>query len=313
MSSTQLKKEIYLRDVARRWKSELDTDKKVYILSPYITSKAEDVLANAKNCEIYTDFSIENFVFGSSSLSTLKNLINKGFEVYSVPNLHAKIILIADTFVSIGSQNLTNQGTKNKEATFTSTSLEVVKFVENEFKDNWISNRKEITLEMIEYLESEIKPLKKIYRDLKKGMGKVENFIAEQEKQHEIKHKEKIEYEKKLARLKAKLVEIEKTQLFIQGSVRNVESSQFWLGGFYSKVWTFVPDSQYGADLLNWRIGIKEKSIEKTHYYLSLIENTGKLSWARVMKTRITHFQQGIGWSNISINDESYEICFIAN
>ena len=191
-SPTQLKKEIYLRNVAKRWKSELNTDKKVYILSPYITSNtAESVVKNTQSCEIYTVFNIENFLIGTSSIVALKNLINKGFKIYHIPQLHAKIVLIADTFVSIGSQNLTNQGTKSKEATFTSTSLEVVKFVENELKE-WLKDSKEISLEIIEFLDEELKPLRKKQKDLKKSIENIEESVKKKEQQLEINKQRKI-------------------------------------------------------------------------------------------------------------------------
>lgn len=315
-SLAQLKKEIFLRNVAGRWKTVLNTDKKVYVLSPYITSVAEKILENVKNvgdCEIYTTFEIENFVFGSSSLKTLKNLFEKGFKIYFVPQLHAKIILVADTFVSIGSQNLTIQGTKNKEATFTSTSLEAVKFVENELIE-WIKDSKEISLEMIEETEKEIRPLKKLFKKLKGDIEKVEEFVIEKENQREIERKEKIEYEKRIAILKAKVREIEKTQVFVRGSVKSVESQSYsYFGKNYSNVWTFMPYLNYGSDLLNWRINLERKSLQKTFYCLALVKDTGKLGWARVTKTRITYFQQGVGSSEININGTNYEIAFVAN
>jgi hypothetical protein len=309
---TQLKKEIYLRNVARRWKSELDTNKKVYILSPYITSKtAENVLEKTKNCEIYTDFNIENYLIGASSINTLKNLVKKGFKVYSIPQLHAKIILISDAFVSIGSQNLTNQGTKNKEATFTSTSSEIVKFIEEELKENWFSEREEISLEMLEDLEKIIKPLKKRYKKFTLEIKKVEEELKEREKQRINERQKQADYQKRLRELKTKLEEIEKTHEYVRGSI-DVKESESWNG--YSSVWTFIPSSNYGSDLLSWRIGVEKINLIKTFRYLSIIETSGKLAWARVMKTRITKYEKSVSWNNsITLNEKTYSVVFTAN
>ena len=316
-SYTQLKKEIYLRNVARRWKSELSTKKKVYILSPYMTSKtAETVAEDTQDCEIYTTFNIENFIFGTSSFTTLKNLIKKGFKIYDVPLLHAKIILVTDTFVSIGSQNLTNQGTKNKEATFTSTSLEIVRFVESELTE-WLKDSKEISLETIEDFEKNIRPLKKIYKELKKGVVKAKEFIDEQEEKRKLERQREINSQKRLQRLRTRLSEIEKTQEVVSGTVKSRESYWYssWDGAYYpsSKVMTFVPKS-YNPDLLNWSIGSDKISLNKNYRYLALIEDTVKLGWAKIVKTRISKYGQGVSLSEpINLSGDNYNLYFRAN
>ncbi len=290
-SSTQLKKEIYLRDVARRWKSELNTDKKVYILSPYITSKAEDVLENAKDCEIYTDFSIENFAFGSSSLSTIKNLINKGFKVYSIQNIHAKIVLVTDTFVSIGSQNLTNQGTQNKEATFTSDDLEVVQFIESELKENWFNHLKEITLEVVEILEKELKPLIVKRKKLNNEVEKVKESFEKKEKEQETEKQRSLNY----LGLRHNIGRIKRDGFGIQGKIKDKEQKYFTQDSYYSKlsyVQTFEADSR-DKNLLMWRVRNDSPILlEKTFRYLAVIEDIGKLGWARIMEKSITYVGQ---------------------
>lgn len=267
----------------------------VYILSPYITSEtAEEVLENVENCELYTLFNIENFINGSSSIETLKNLIYQGFNVYFIPQLHAKIVLVVDKFVSIGSQNLTNQGTRNKEATFTSTSLSVVKFIEDELQ-KWFVERTEVSLELLEDIKDRISHLQELYDEFRDEVEKVEEQIElEKSKGNNI--------QENLKRLIANLAKIEKTQEYVKGTVRN-----------YS-VWTFMPDSSYGSDLLNWQIGSEFFELKKTNRYLTLIENTGKLGWARVMKTRISYYEESIAWSGYTfLSKEQYKVTFYAN
>ncbi len=321
--SAQSEKSIYLRNVARRWKSELETDKKVYILSPYITSKtAENVLENtiSNYCEIYTLLDFETFLNGGSSIKTLKNLINKGIKVYSIQNLHAKIILISDKFVSIGSQNLTNQGTRNKEATFTSTDEKIVNFVEREIKKNWLNNCKEITLEMLEDIEKSIKPIKKKHKNLIGEIEKAKEFVEEQETQRKAeRHKElerqqelelQKEYQKRLYTIRRKLEEFDKTHEVVRGHLE-VKGNYYWIR---SGVNTFIPNSIKDNDLLNWKIGKEKLALEKTYRYLALIEDTGKLAWVRVMKTRITKYENNIRWNDqIDLNNKKYQIIFRAN
>src|SRR5438105_1150845 len=111
----------YFRNIVRRWQNEVGRQaERVLVLMPYLTSTtAETVLrgANPEICEIYTVFSAENFAAGSSSIKTIKSLHQKGFSLYHLPNLHAKAVIVSGSFASIGSQNLTVQGARNREAT----------------------------------------------------------------------------------------------------------------------------------------------------------------------------------------------------
>lgn len=268
----------------------------VYVLSPYITSKtAEDVLEDVEICEIYTVSDIENFINGSSSIETLKNLIQKGYSVYFIPKLHAKIILIVDRFVSIGSQNLTNQGTQNKEATFTSTSLDVVRFVASEL-ENWFAEREEVSLELLEDLEDRIAHLKDLYDDFRDEVEKVEEEI-------EVEKTEKNDIKEKLKRLKANLAKIEKTQEYVKGSIKLLNNS-----------WTFASASSFGSNLLNWQIDSEKIELVKTNRYLTLIQDNGKLCWARVMTGRITFYQPSVLWAGYTLLDgKYYKATFEAN
>jgi len=107
----------YLRNISRRWHTEIKKvdNGKVIILSPYLTSEtAEAILRGSKfaECEIYTIFSVQNFVSGASSLKTLKCLYGRGCKLYHLPRLHAKIVMSPGHFATIGSQNLTRRSSK---------------------------------------------------------------------------------------------------------------------------------------------------------------------------------------------------------
>ncbi|MEG5051668.1 MULTISPECIES: phospholipase D-like domain-containing protein [unclassified Microcoleus] len=180
----------YLKNISRRWHAEikkLDDNDKLIILSPYLTSKtAEGILRDSQvaNCEVYTIFSVHNFISGGSSLKTLKKLYERGCQLYHLPRLHAKIIISPGRFATIGSQNLTRNGVKNKEAsviTFDNKEVEKIELLLNK----WIFQRKPITFEMIQQLELKIKDLRKkfslINRELKKEMNDLEiEFWEEQ-------------------------------------------------------------------------------------------------------------------------------------
>jgi hypothetical protein len=209
----------YLKNISRRWHVEvkkLDDNDKLIILSPYLTSKtAEGILRESQvaNCEVYTIFSVHNFISGGSSLKTLKKLYERECQLYHLPRLHAKIIISPGRFATIGSQNLTRNGVKNKEAsviTFDNKEVEKIECLLNK----WIPQRKPITFEMIQQLELKIKDLRKkfslINRELKKEMNELESEFWEEQRlieeaeelrqQEELREKEELRQQQELRR-----------------------------------------------------------------------------------------------------------------
>ncbi len=206
----------YLRNISRRWQTEIKkVDDKVIILSPYLTSKTgEAILRGSKfaECEIYTIFSVHNFVSGASSLKTLKNLHQRGCNLYHLPRLHAKIVIAPGIFATIGSQNLTRNGVKNKEASVIIFDKEEVEKIEK-MLDRWLPQRKLITSEMLNELEAKVRTLRRkfslINRELRKEINDLENEIWENQD-------ERIENEKlaeELRRIEEEAKRLRETQL----------------------------------------------------------------------------------------------------
>ena len=143
--------EIYLKSIVRRWKKECSCATDTIILSPYITSNTGEVVTSnidINNCKIYTLFDAELFINKSSSINTLINLKKSGFTIYSLPNLHAKIVLTSNNIVTIGSQNLTNRGHKNFEATIVTKNKKVIRKIKEKIKE-LIAMRVELSLAML--------------------------------------------------------------------------------------------------------------------------------------------------------------------
>ena len=134
--------------------------KNVIITSPYLTSDtAETVIgaADPNTSTILTTFQAEIFAAKASSLSTLRALIQKGFDLRYLDGLHAKIVLTRDACF-VGSQNLTVGGTLNKEATALVTDPSTVAAVADGLHA-WVKHSQPIRLEMIDDMEKEIGPL----------------------------------------------------------------------------------------------------------------------------------------------------------
>ena len=148
--------EVYLRSIDRRWKKELETaNGKVTILSPYLTSSTGEAIITkvpSANCEVYTLFSVENFASRASSIKTLRKLFDSGYALFHLPRLHAKVVLVSDRLATIGSQNLTANGIRNREASLLINSQDEVREIE-EALEPWFVERQAISAEMVSDVE----------------------------------------------------------------------------------------------------------------------------------------------------------------
>ena len=168
---------VYCRNIANQW---VDTFVHCYepgrVFSPYITSPLAKEALNAAlpgRIEVHTRFEIEAFAAGASSLSTLRTLHEKGYQLFHVPRLHAKVFDHPRDFATVGSQNLTQQGTRNREATVLIRDPELLAQLRRQLA-RWVADRQPITLEMILEAEDAIILLRKEFRRLKLACRRIE-------------------------------------------------------------------------------------------------------------------------------------------
>src|SRR4051812_13245945 len=105
--------------VARRWAAAIRDGASVIAVSPFITSTGFTAALEEKGaaCELYTVISAENYASGASQLSCLERLVAAKVRVYHLEDLHAKLLLVPGKLVTVGSQNMTDKGARNLEAT----------------------------------------------------------------------------------------------------------------------------------------------------------------------------------------------------
>lgn len=154
--------EFYLKSIDRRWKKEVAlATEAVILLSPYLTSNTADLVlrqADPEITRIYTVFSFSNFALGASSLKTLKQLKETGIQLFHLEKLHAKVLIVDNRFASLGSQNLTFGGTRNKEASI--VILDALEITElRQLVEEWIDEAIPITEDMICRAEQLVNPL----------------------------------------------------------------------------------------------------------------------------------------------------------
>ncbi len=276
--------EIYLTNVAERWKNELDNaDCSVSIFTPYLSSPtAKEIvehISHPEKCNIYTLFESYNFAVGSSDINTLSTLQDMGFNLFHLPKLHAKIILIHGKFVSIGSQNVTNAGQERREATICTSSNQAIKQVENDVQ-NWLIDRVEITASMIQTMKEYLPDLLSLVNELKSSSVSIDK-IVEMKKTIAI-----LKFNKRKKKLARSLMETRKLHLRLSGTVYKRINDSYYLKpndkGFVSTISEeFSREKNYNIKLPN---------LER---YPIINKNTGQLSWCRVSETSISRFFTG--------------------
>ena len=271
--------EFYFRNIARRWQREIaKANGPVLVFSPYLTSlTAETVLKGVASdrCVIYTRFDAEDFASGGSSLHTLRHLCEKGCTVYAVPNLHAKVVIVPGKFASVGSQNLTLGGTRNREASAIFTQPIEVGHIEK-LAESLSSSKRLITLEMIADLEQRLPPITRLFRHARKAARALHAQAEAEEKAKRLR-----QFQTDLDRLTARseVVEARVTSL----------PPRFRFEDFDP---TYPPTTLLASrQLTYWEVG---EPLFRTYRFLCAEKDSGRIGWARVMKTRITFVENEI-------------------
>lgn len=188
--------EFYLKSIDRRWKKEVaSAEESIIFLSPYLTSNTANLVLNDANpdiTQVYTVFSFQNFSFGSSSIKTFKSLIKARIKLFHIAKLHAKILIVDGRFASIGSQNLTFGGTRNKEASIVLSDRDQVTTL-YKLIGTWMAEAIPISEEMVLLAEDFIYPLQN-------KIQSTTNEVSEAE--------EEFWYQLELGKLQSRLTEV---------------------------------------------------------------------------------------------------------
>jgi hypothetical protein len=156
-----------LGDVSSVWRKGVDqAESSIRIVSPYVTAHACNVFKRKKvaTLELYTRFEVELFASGASDLTTLKNLHTAGVAIYHVPSLHAKMLFVDNMLITVGSQNFTTMGRKNKEATVSRTGTGDSS-IDWPMTEGWLGDCYRVSLDNIDKMFAVKKECQKIHRE----------------------------------------------------------------------------------------------------------------------------------------------------
>lgn len=275
----QPKPGLHFNNAAGQWRRRVAAavSAPLKIFSPYITGKQALHLARGRDqTEVYTLFEAELFASRASALSEVKALLMTGVDVYRLPDLHAKILWIPGHFLSVGSQNLTSQGMRNKEATAIIAHEPWMTQVETAL-DRWIQQRQRITLEMVAHMESEIIPLRAEFKKLRSKFLGIDEAVRAAERQRQQLRAEK----NKRLRRKGNDQNV-RLSAFRQSFERLHASSEIaatvrkYDGGRVSLV------AAARTSFLRWEIDGEAVNLERMKRYLCVVPELGRLGWARV-------------------------------
>jgi hypothetical protein len=296
--------EIFFRSVVRRWKQQIATaTDRVIILSPYVTSNTAEAVVStgrAQACELYTRFSLELFACGSSSIKTLKRLLLRGCSLYELPAVHAKVILVPGVFASIGSQNLTNGGSRNKEATTVLSEPNQLVTI-RACVEQWVREARPIDMQMIEDMEAVLPPVVRQFRAARKAAeaaGRALQQAADdraarqlREKQHQGQMQTRQRGQDgahgtsaRVTQLRTALSRLPRAPTTLTADVRRIDST-------YSHVYSLLIRK---GKLTTWNIAGRPLQLTSSYRYLCFLEDSGKLGWARVMNTRISFVARSV-------------------
>lgn len=289
--------------IHHRWEKEVAGAEEVLIFSPYITGRtAYTVCSKIPKgvCTIYTKFSFFLFVNQSSSIKTLIKLKEAGHRIFRLKEVHAKMVIVPGRFASIGSQNLTDHGTQNLEASVAFTDPDKIAAILEEAV-TWTDEAYELSLETLLDMERLVAPFVRRYKALlKEGEDVDEEVKTSEEERAEKKRKKLADEEKKRARTNA---EWDKKKYDIQETVRLLDSSDEIVRGVIrnqkpkhekKSFYTLSVRDPRNEDLIHWTVAGENISLTRLYRYPFLMEDTGKIGWVRVGGRQISFYGHGV-------------------
>lgn len=219
---------------------------------------------------------------GSSSLATLKNLIDQGHSLYHVERLHAKIVLVPGEFASLGSQNLTGGGIKNNEASAAFTDARHVKLIEKSVQP-WIEARTPITPQMIADMENLLPEVMQLYQVAQVAAVDADVKLRDLQiaREEKTRVEKQLQDKRELALLREALDSAPTSSSLAFARVKDVTNSDS-----FKQTISLVVDGKF--DLTSWWIEGRHVGLNARTRYLCINEDNGRIGWARLVHTRIT-------------------------
>jgi hypothetical protein len=276
---------IFASDVYSTWESLVaKASKSVKVFSPYIDDLILGLINRAKKrvkAVVLTDVSPAsegtNYL---AKLEALVQLIDSGVEVRDCSRLHAKILMVDDAAVVTGSQNFTHYARNSKEVSVAVTSgIAESKFLAT--LRHWIEQSKPVDADqlqrLIDGLDKESTVLDEARADLLRAFEELGQGDGSERKRWQ------------------KLVDDSPIR-FASGPV---VAELDWVNSQHRRYKSLL--AERGADLTRWTevrpTGVKTIQLKHLHMCPIIDEQSGRMGFARLAKTRITYVRSSVRWT----------------
>ena len=275
--------DFFAKDIYPKWYKYVTlAQKSITVISPYVDNTVKMLLTNSKinygvKICIITRIDPDTIFDKPYQIRSLINCMKNDIAVFHLDELHAKLLIIDDKYISVGSQNFTSRGKKNKETTMISKhSFEDSKFLEQ--INEWKIISDEIELDYLSELE----------KGLKKFRPKIIKFRALHKTEFE-KLSDTFNKRKKIALLRE--LEKQRQNSALRFAAENVFLSMTTVESNYNYITTLLADSH--CNLQHWKDKNEVDSINSLtrlkYYPMINIENSA-LAFGRLASTRISSF-----------------------
>ena len=262
--------DFYANDVFFYWKKLIKKAKySVTIYSPFINEILNELLnhvVSGVKIEIYTRLDGDTLC---GNIKALLKACEQGANIFDLPKLHAKVLLVDNEFISMGSQNFTSGGRTNKEASFASK----FSFVGSEF----LNELKKWNTCAVKISERNLKKLD-------------ENIVEDCRR-----------FQKGKSKLKKKIEEIRKKYIPREFSIDRTATLTRYYGRSDLKC-------RYNEHLTNWKKKRVSAELKKGDFYPIINLDTKQMIYARVSKTVISFVCGKIERYEVTIGDDSYNV-----
>lgn len=270
------------KDISPRWRLQASrSTQPLIILSPYITKDVvHDLVEGKLGARIYTLFETIVFATGGSDLECIVDLM-EDHKVYRLDGLHAKVVTDNASFITVGSQNLTEGGKHNLELSV-HLKDQPARRQAMEILEPWFESAERITPEMVADMEVDIERLRLLYREFQKQCSDHQKQINAKARQRA--RRERYEaHEKNRAAIANKLKKALGSSISITARVKRNDRQTSYLKTDDKAnllVWKRADDTEYAT-------------LDKGDRYLCFLESN-EFGWARVAGQQISLISRGI-------------------
>ncbi len=285
------------------------------IFSPYLDRLVLHLVGHcplpAEQVVVVTDLSPHSGALDYvAQLKALKRLIGIGVEVRSLPRLHAKVLQVDRTVVTLGSQNFTSYARKSRECTAAPPEpVGDAQFLDT--LEQWRADSIEVPEELVDRLLDQLagqaaalKEASIVLQDAFDELIAVHERERQERRAAEQAAAARIEVERLAAERRRSdawfeiLTSRSTLRLAQRVALASVKTVGSWESGFFTAL---VADREY--NLNEWvtsTAGTQEtRALTRLRMYPLLLQESGRMGFARVGKERISYVRDGVEWGHL--------------